>query len=134
MKKNVLVFGFALVAFLGINLLPMAETHSIGQANAASNLNSLLQRKMNLKQDAIAQLRQAMECHNRGNLQGFMFHTNRASQILRNIPGVGAPYDARNLRQSLDHIDDARSIANARGFPITIRNRINQAIGAIQGI
>ena len=133
MFKSFVFSGLVLGAFLGLNCL-QGTTIVVGSpANAAGPFNPATA-KHQLKIIVQDQIQMAIKYAHTNNIQGLLLHTSNANELIRQIPKTGAPFNVRNLNLAINHIENARVIMNSKGNKNRIKNELQQAKGAAQGI
>lgn len=133
MFKSFVFSGLVLSAFLGLNSLQGTTIGLGSSANAAGPFNPATA-KQQLKIRAKEQIQMAIKYANNNNIQGLLLHTSNANELIRQIPKTGAPFNAGNVNQALNHIENARVMMNSKGNKNRIKNELQQAKGAAQGI
>ena len=133
MFKSFVFSGLVLGAFLGLNGLQGTTIGLGSSANAASH-SSAVTAKQQLKIRAKEQIQMAIKCANNKDGSGLLLHTSNANQLIRQISSTGAPFDAGNVNQALNHIENARVMMNSKGNKNSIKNELQKAKGAAQGI
>lgn len=133
MFKSFVVSGLVLGAFLGLNGLQGTTIGLGSSANAAGPFNPATA-KQQLKICVQDQIQMAIKYANNNNIQGLLLHTSNANELIRQIPKTGAPFNAGNVNQALNHIENARVMMNSKGNKNRIKNELQQAKGAAQGI
>ena len=133
MFKSFVFSGLVLGAFLGLNGL-QGTTIVVGSSANAAGPPPAATAKQQLKIRAKDQIQMAIKYANNNNIQGLLLHTGNANQLIRQISTTGAPFDAGNVNQALNHIENARVIMNSRGKIASVINHLQQAKGAAQGI
>ena len=133
MFKSFVFSGLVLGAFLGLNCLQVTTIVVGSSANAAGPFNPATA-KQQLKINVQDQIQMAINYANNNNIQGLLLHTSNANQLIRQISTTGAPFDVRNVNLALNHIENARVIMNSKGNKNRIKNELQQAKGAAQGI
>ena len=133
MFKSFVFSGLVLGAFLGLNGLQGTTIGLGSSANAASH-SAAVTAKQQLKIRAKDQIQMAIKYANNNNIQGLLLHTGNANQLIRQISTTGAPFDAGNVNQALNHIENARVMMNSKGNKNSIKNELQKAKGAAQGI
>lgn len=133
MFKSFVFSGLVLGAFLGLNSLQGTTIGLGSSANAAGPFNPATA-KQQLKIRAKEQIQMAIKYANNNNIQGLLLHTSNANELIRQIPKTGAPFNAGNVNQALNHIENARVMMNSKGNKNRIKNELQQAKGAAQGI
>ncbi len=133
MFKSFVFSGLVLGAFLGLNGLQGTTIVVGSSANAAGPFNPATA-KQQLKINVQDQIQMAIKYANNNNIQGLLLHTSNANELIRQIPKTGAPFDVRNLNLAINHIENARVIMNSKGNKNRIKNELQQAKGAAQGI
>lgn len=133
MFKSFVFSGLVLGAFLGLNSLQGTTIGLGSSANAAGPFNPATA-KQQLKSSVQDQIQMAIKYANNNNIQGLLLHTSNANELIRQIPKTGAPFNAGNVNQALNHIENARVMMNSKGNKNRIKNELQQAKGAAQGI
>ena len=133
MFKSFVFSGLVLGAFLGLNCLQVTTIVVGSSANAAGPFNPATA-KQQLKINVQDQIQMAIKYANNNNIQGLLLHTSNANELIRQIPKTGAPFNVRNLNLAINHIENARVIMNSKGNKNRIKNELQQAKGAAQGI
>ena len=133
MFKSFVFSGLVLGAFLGLNGLQVTTIVVGSSANAAGPFNPATA-KQQLKINVQDQIQMAIKYANNNNIQGLLLHTSNANELIRQIPKTGAPFNVRNLNLAINHIENARVIMNSKGNKNRIKNELQQAKGAAQGI
>ena len=133
MFKSFVFSGLVLGAFLGLNSLQGTTIGLGSSANAAGPFNPATA-KQQLKISVQDQIQMAIKYANNNNIQGLLLHTSNANELIRQIPKTGAPFNAGNVNQALNHIENARVMMNSKGNKNRIKNELQQAKGAAQGI
>ena len=133
MFKSFFFSGLVLGAFLGLNSLQGTTIGLGSSANAAGPFNPATA-KQQLKIQAKEQIQMAIKYANNNNIQGLLLHTGNANELIRQISKTGAPFNAGNVNQALNHIENARVMMNSKGNKNRIKNELQQAKGAAQGI
>ena len=133
MFKSFVFSGLVLGAFLGLNGL-QGTTIVVGSSANAAGPSPAATAKQQLKIRVQDQIQMAISYANNNNIQGLLLHTSNANELIRQIPKTGAPFDVRNLNLALNHIENARVMMNSKGNKNSIKNELQKAKGAAQGI
>ena len=133
MFKSFVFSGLVLGAFLGLNGL-QGTTIIVGSSANAAGPSPAVTAKQQLKIRAKDQIQMAIKYANNNNIQGLLLHTGNANELIRQISKTGAPFDAGNVNLALNHIENARVMMNSKGNKNSIKNQLQQAKGAAQGI
>ena len=133
MFKSFVFSGLVLGAFLGLNGL-QGTTIVVGSSANAAGPPPAATAKQQLKIRAKDQIQMAIKYANNNNIQGLLLHTGNANELIRQISKTGAPFNAGNVNLALNHIENARVMMNSKGNKNSIKNELQQAKGAAQGI
>ena len=133
MFKSFVFSGLVLGAFLGLNGLQVT-TIVVGSSANAAGPSPAATAKQQLKIRVQDQIQMAINYANNNNIQGLLLHTSNANQLIRQIPKTGAPFNVRNLNLAINHIENARVMMNSKGNKNSIKNELQKAKGAAQGI
>jgi len=133
MFKSFVFSGLVLGAFLGLNGLQVT-TIVVGSSANAANPSAAVTAKQQLKIRAKDQIQMAISCANNNNISGLLLHTGNANELIRQISKIGAPFDAGNVNLALNHIENARVMMNSKANKNSIKNELQKAKGAAQGI
>ena len=133
MFKSFVFSGLVLGAFLGLNGL-QGTTIGLGSSVNAASHSAAVTAKQQLKIRAKDQIQMAIKCANKNDIQGLLLHTSNANQLIRQISSTGAHFDAKDVNLAINHIENARVMMNSKGNKNSIKNELQQAKGAAQGI
>ena len=133
MFKSFVFSGLVLGAFLGLNGL-QGTTIGLGSSVNAASHSAAVTAKQQLKIRAKDQIQMAIKCANKNDIQGLLLHTSNAYQLIRQISSTGAHFDAKDVNLAINHIENARVMMNSKGNKNSIKNELQQAKGAAQGI
>ena len=133
MFKSFVFSGLVLGAFLGLNGLQVT-TIVVGSSANAAGPSPAATAKQQLKIRVQDQIQMAINYANNNNIQGLLLHTSNANELIRQIPKTGAPFNVRNVNLALNHIENARVMMNSKGNKNSIKNELQKAKGAAQGI
>jgi len=133
MFKSFVFSGLVLGAFLGLNGL-QGTTIIVGSSANAAGPPPAATAKQQLKIRAKDQIQMAIKCANNNDIPGLLLHTGNANELIRQIAKIGAPFNVGNVNLALNHIENARVMMNSKGNKNSIKNQLQQAKGAAQGI
>ena len=133
MFKSFVFSGLVLGAFLGLNGL-QGTTIVVGSSANAAGPSPAATAKQQLKIRVQDQIQMAIKYANNNNIQGLLLHTSNANQLIRQISSIGAHFDVKDVNLAINHIENARVMMNSKGNKNSIKNELQQAKGAAQGI